>query len=105
MRHVRTLQIYNRQVRIGPEQLSEASGVHEDLILEFERIGILPSEADSLDGQPVFTAESIHRCREIDHLHRSQHLSFHFIRRWIELNERLARAEKALEANGIEWDS
>ena len=105
MRNVRSLQVYNQQVRIGPRQLSEASGVHEDLILEFERIGILPSEPDSGRGQPVFTVSSVRRCREIDQLHRCQHLSFHFIRRWIELNERLARAEKALEANGVRWDS
>lgn len=99
MRHNRSLQIYNQQ--ISPGQLSEASGVHEDLIIEFERIGILSSEDSDFGGRPVFTISAISRCREIDRMHRCQHLSFHFIRRWIELNERLDRAEKALEENGL----
>ena len=97
------LQLYDRQGRIGPKQLSEASGLHEEVIVELERLGILTSEATGPGGRPFFTVSAVRRCREIDRLHRCRHLSFHFIRRFLELQERLDRAERALEENGVHW--
>lgn len=103
MRH--SIQVYDRKIRIGPRQLSEASGVHEEIILELERVGLLSSETDGTNGRPVFEVTSIRRCREIDRLHRCHHLSFHFIRRFLELQDRLDRAERALSANGVRWEA
>ena len=98
------MQVYDREIRIGPKQLSEASGVHEELILELERVGILCSDTTDIGGRPLFSSATLRRCREIDRLHQYRHLSYHFIRRFIGLQERLDRAEQILRATGIQWE-
>jgi hypothetical protein len=94
---VRTLQVYSEPSFLDVDALSTASGFHRDLIKELEHAGMIPSVSVDRRGEPVFACDAIPRCSLIAKLHRRENMSFHLIRRWLEVLNRLERAEIELE--------
>lgn len=88
--------MYQADVRLRTDELSKASGFHRELIVELERAGILEACGRDNRGEPVFKADAVSRCRLVDRLHRSEHMSFYFIRRWMDTLDRLEKAEREL---------
>jgi len=98
MDRITSIEVYQFGTTIGLDDLSWVTGFHRDLIRELERAGILDSTARDWRGDPVFESGVVSRCRMVDRMHRCENMSFHFIRRWIWMVDRLERAERQLEA-------
>lgn len=94
---VRTLQIYTEPSRLDADQLSEASGLHRDLIMELEHAGMVPAVSTDRKGAPVFSRQAIPRCCLIARLHYRESMSFHIIREWLETLDRLKKVELELK--------
>lgn len=94
---VRTLQACVEPSLLDLDELSEATGIHRDLIRELEHAGMVSAASFDRRGDPVFRREAIQRCRLIARLHQRESMSFHLIRQWLEVLNRLERAEIELE--------
>ncbi|MDF1824116.1 MAG: MerR family transcriptional regulator [Verrucomicrobiales bacterium] len=94
---VRTIQVYTEAPLLDVDELSEATGFHRDLIRELEHAGMIPAVARNRQGEPVFEREVLQRCRLIARLHQRESMSFHLIRQWLAVLQRLENAESELD--------
>ncbi|MDF1859125.1 MAG: hypothetical protein P1U87_02855 [Verrucomicrobiales bacterium] len=93
----RTLQVYTEPPILDVDALSETSGFHRDLIKELEHAGMIPAVSVDWRGEPLFDCEAIPRCSLIRKLHQRENMSFHLIRQWLEVLNRLEKVEIELE--------
>jgi len=94
---IRTIRMYTEAPLLDVDELSEATGFHRELIQELEHAGMIPAVARDRRGAPVFEREPIQRCRLIAKLHQRESMSFHLIRQWLAVLNRLEQAELELD--------
>ena len=71
----------------------DLSGLHPDIIIEFERGKLVERSATDTAGNPVFDATGIRRLRFLASLRERDKLSLRMTRVFCQLMDRLERAE------------
>ena len=76
---------------------AEASGMHPEMIREFQRARVVNAVHDTEDGNCYFDEHGIRRLGHIEYLRRDRHLSLHVICVLLRLLDRAERAEAELK--------
>lgn len=76
---------------------AEASGMHPEMIREFQRARVVHAVNDNEDGDCYFDEHGIRRLRHIEYLRSDRHLSLHVICLLLRLLDRAERAEAELK--------